>query len=323
MSQAAFTPPPEAAAPVLDLPPSKPQKTLMERMEKYQTKCVGRDMMLKSIVYTLRLATLHCGNNQKLLTKLQVLILNIIDTRMLFNQIKYINSARMTIKTLMAKDSKPTTTVIKVFTALSWFFRTFEQFFGDLGYVQKNWLTTEWSRQRLSWHYKFNKSISLTLNAIVELIKVLVLQGKISRANEAKRGANHRRVNSGAMDSFISSPSSSGPNLDRNHVSSPAAQEATPSGNQVSHFPNSPGTDPIPSPEKSPAQPSLKPQNVNHDVADLTHQRNRCTLFFLRNIADMIIYFQWVTWYQPNLRLCYLCGVFSGLVGVHLVWEDS
>lgn len=65
------------------------------------------------------------------------------------------------------------------------------------------------------------------------------------------------------------------------------------------------------------------PAELDEEIASLYYQRNRCFIFFLRNLCDMVVYFQWVTWYKPPPKLQYLCGFFSGAVGVKLVWEDT
>jgi hypothetical protein len=146
-------------------------------LERYLSKAVGRDMALKTIVYCLRLATVYTNPNDKERSDmLQTLILNIIDSRMLGNQWKYMGTFRGTVQSFL--NIGATEILPWMFATLTLFFRTFEQLFGDLGYMQKNWISS-WSRVRISWHYKFWKSMSLTCSAIVELIKIMKYRQQI------------------------------------------------------------------------------------------------------------------------------------------------
>lgn len=58
-------------------------------------------------------------------------------------------------------------------------------------------------------------------------------------------------------------------------------------------------------------------------ITDLKLKLRKSIILLIRNIGDMIIYYQWIEWYKPNRVLCGLCGMFSGLVGVYLVWTDN
>jgi hypothetical protein len=160
--------------------PTSPSRAALPNniaLEKYLSKAVGRDMALKTIVYFLRLGTVYTNpSNKAQLELFQTLILNIIDSRMLGNYGKYVGTGRSTLLSYMQMG---TTEVLPwMFGTLTLFFRGFEQFFGDLGYMQKNWMA-HWSRARLSWHYKFWKSMSLTCNAILEFIKILKYRQQI------------------------------------------------------------------------------------------------------------------------------------------------
>jgi len=146
-------------------------------LEKYLSKTVGRDMALKTIVYALRLVTVYTHpNNKEQLEFLQTLILNIVDSRMLANHWKYIGTFSGTVQSYFQLGS--TEVLSWMFSTLTLFFRTLEQIFGDLGYMQKNWMSA-WNRARISWHYKFWKSMSLTCSALVELIKIIKYQQQI------------------------------------------------------------------------------------------------------------------------------------------------
>eukprot|EP00388_Colpodella_angusta_P003677 GDKJ01012817.1.p1 GENE.GDKJ01012817.1~~GDKJ01012817.1.p1 ORF type:complete len:139 (-),score=17.11 GDKJ01012817.1:79-438(-) len=58
-------------------------------------------------------------------------------------------------------------------------------------------------------------------------------------------------------------------------------------------------------------------------ITDLKQKLRKSVILLIRNIGDMIIYYQWIENYKPNKVLCSLCGIFSGLVGVYLVWSDN
>ena len=58
-------------------------------------------------------------------------------------------------------------------------------------------------------------------------------------------------------------------------------------------------------------------------VTDLRQKLQKSILLWLRNVGDMIIYFQWIEAYRPNRVLASLCGIYSGAVGVYLVWTDN
>jgi hypothetical protein len=46
-------------------------------------------------------------------------------------------------------------------------------------------------------------------------------------------------------------------------------------------------------------------------------------LALLRNVCDMVCYFQWVTWYHPPKTLELSCGAVSGAVGAYFCWLSS
>ena len=46
-------------------------------------------------------------------------------------------------------------------------------------------------------------------------------------------------------------------------------------------------------------------------------------LALLRNMCDMVTYYQWVPWYHPAKPLELGCGVVSGAVGVYFCWLSS
>lgn len=58
-------------------------------------------------------------------------------------------------------------------------------------------------------------------------------------------------------------------------------------------------------------------------VGETRKPQVRSALFLLRNIADIIVYSQWISWYNPPKTLEYSCGLLSGTLGVLLVWCDT
>lgn len=240
-----------------------------EAIEKYLQKSVGRDMALKAIVYPIRLATVHCDQkNKDLIALLQRLILNIIDARMLSNSWKGISAYLAGFRAMMSSEAIPL--YQRVLVTLSFFCRAVEQFSGDVGYIQSH-VMTHWSRARISWHYKFWKTMSLTCCAFLELIKIVNLQQK-------------RR------------------NLRRCVTQSPLTTYAAAS-------------------KSFPTDPAVADKE-EEDRAALTAMK-WSALFLTRNICDCIVYYQWMESYRPNKTLEYLCGTFSGVVGVWLVWRDT
>eukprot|EP00331_Platyophrya_macrostoma_P001048 CAMPEP_0176406600 /NCGR_PEP_ID=MMETSP0127-20121128/962_1 /TAXON_ID=938130 /ORGANISM="Platyophrya macrostoma, Strain WH" /LENGTH=263 /DNA_ID=CAMNT_0017785745 /DNA_START=28 /DNA_END=819 /DNA_ORIENTATION=+ len=143
-------------------------------LDRYLQKAVGRDMMLKAIVYPIRLANYHAKTPEtgKILSQL---ITNIIDARMLSNSWKAISAYLSGYRTLMSSEVMPL--YQRVLLALSFFCRMVEQASGDLGYIQAH-LIKKWNKPRIVWHYKFWKTMSLTCSAILELIKIINIQTK-------------------------------------------------------------------------------------------------------------------------------------------------
>ncbi|ORC85577.1 uncharacterized protein TM35_000341890 [Trypanosoma theileri] len=42
-----------------------------------------------------------------------------------------------------------------------------------------------------------------------------------------------------------------------------------------------------------------------------------------RYICDMIVYYQWVPWYNPNKTLQYFCGALCGSLGSYTFWKET
>lgn len=235
----------------------------IETLDKYLQKAVGRDMLLKSIVYPMRLWSYHSKSPETAQT-LQQLILNIIDARMLSNAWKGIGAYLSGYRTAVSTEPMPW--YQRLLLSLSFFCRMLEQFSGDVGYTQKH-IMTHWKRERISWHYKFWKTMSLTCSAILEVIKIVTIQ--------AKRRQLRRYV-----------------------AQSPLT------------------TQPSEHPTEFPAA------TMDSEDNDLASSMRWSCLFLARNISDMIVYYQWMESYKANKNVEYLCGYFSGAVGVWLVWRD-
>jgi hypothetical protein len=241
---------------------------MSETLDKYLQKAVGRDMLLKSIVYPMRLWSFQ-SKSPETVQVLQQLILNIIDARMLSNAWKGIGAYLSGYRTAVSTEPMPW--YQRLLLSLSFFCRMLEQFSGDVGYTQKH-IMTHWKRERISWHYKFWKTMSLTCSAILEVIKIVNIQ---SKRRQLRR--------------FVAqSPLTASPSL------------------QPTEFPT--------------ANQTTSDEDRDSELAAAMRWS---ILFLMRNIADMIVYYQWIESYKANKNVEYLCGFFSGAVGVWLVWKDS
>jgi hypothetical protein len=316
-------------------PPPPNPGPFLQRLEIYMSKCIGRDMTLKTIVYFLRFAVLYT-QDAKREAMLNTLVLNIIDCRMLYNSAKFWGTFRTCINTVREDKSEA---FIKICTILSFFFRSLEQLSGDLGYLQKNVFTESWSRERCSWHYKFNKSISLMCCAIVESFKVLDLSEKLARARHRHEvRAIHVRAPSDSCSPTSGDqrpmPTAVAPGGLNGFLEPNAAHDSTAHGMKRSLSGAFNEWDYPALPEDLGLVRRTPPQSPIDDVDshvwpkhipehELERQRRRSVMFLARNIADIVVYSQWISWYHPWKHLEYACGVFSGAVGMYLVWEDS
>lgn len=148
-------------------------------MEAYLAKGVGCDMALKTTVYVLRLLWLHSSNGSLKRVQLEGIISDMMDCRMLYNTWKYIGTFWSSYRTCVVPTSQPLWLVCTA--ALSFFFRGFEQLSGDLAYLQRHW-KYGWNRLRLSWHFKFWKSLALICCAIVETRRIIDLRAELVTA---------------------------------------------------------------------------------------------------------------------------------------------
>eukprot|EP00760_Papus_ankaliazontas_P032256 PhM_4_TR5714/c0_g1_i1/m.16090 len=151
--------------------------------EKMLTHCVGRDMSYKVVVYIVRLTNVLSAPDSETHKITANLSGKITDTRMLINQWRYIGSTRDSLKTFLELPTEQDREIVpsRVFLGLSCFFRIFEQLAGDIGYYRRHNLIDFVERTRVSWHYKFWKTMSLFSGFISELLKLLLLRSKQRR----------------------------------------------------------------------------------------------------------------------------------------------
>lgn len=307
---------------------TKPRPPLPIVLAAYLRKYLGLDMALKTICYAMRLRMVWSADAAHR-DWLQILVLNIVDCRMLCNSMKHIFtfiSAYRAARTPL-KNTEFQTLVAKLCTVLSFFFRTFEQLFGDLGYLQKN-VFGHWSRDYLSRNYKKYKTFALVCNAILEAMK---LYPSFRRVVAPVIGESERRLRH--LRTFSSDTNQAAFFADAKGVA------WTPVVNGASRF--FPGwKSPLASPPPDPltvaaaagagnaftvvaprrqAEAALTP-SIAERMQDPTL---RSALFLTRNVADIIVYGQWVSWYNPPKTLEYCCGILSGALGVFIVWADT
>eukprot|EP00758_Cryptobia_borreli_P004980 Tbor_TRINITY_DN4688_c0_g1::TRINITY_DN4688_c0_g1_i1::g.14806::m.14806 len=227
----------------------------LDKAHRYQQEAVGVDMGLKSVVYTIRLISAINPGNDHIVSLCKELINAITECRMMSNQWKYIGVLRKMYRSFGTRGSL----LAEILTVIALGSRFFEQFVGDFGYIQKQWMH-HWSLSRISWYYKMFKTFSLFACACIEVMKLQSLRVKYVRS-----------------------------------VQSPVTA--------------------------SPIESSTCTINDEENSGEKIRSKMlRCCLLLARNIADMIIYFQWIECYNPNLLLQALCGMFSGISGIYLVW---
>ncbi|KEG12678.1 hypothetical protein DQ04_01521050 [Trypanosoma grayi] len=42
-----------------------------------------------------------------------------------------------------------------------------------------------------------------------------------------------------------------------------------------------------------------------------------------RYVCDMLVYYQWLPWYNPYKTFQYVCGSTAGILGIYVVWNDT
>jgi hypothetical protein len=144
----------------------------------YQKKGVGIDMMLKAVLNVARLCVLYSVDpaEKKKFFKIADAI---VECRMLCNFGRPGMTLRQGLCAFQKKDYMEFWHWL--FTCLSFFLRVPEQLSGDLNYLQKIVFRT-WSREKLSFFYRFFKSLSLTCCLLAELTRRSALETAILEA---------------------------------------------------------------------------------------------------------------------------------------------
>ena len=274
----------------------------LAKMTRYQQKAVGVDMNCKAAVYTLRLIVAMNPNNTDLCTRLNALVGAITEGRMLANQWKYFQTGKQFVHALGQRGKMPP--ALWFFSTMAFMMRTMEQLWGDCGLVCKRW-RHDWSLPAISTKYKFYKSWGLLCSAICELIKIVALRHRIRYIKGA-----------GSTTTGVSSPITNSPIL-------------------RSKFPTSDSNNKDDK-EKEMEEGSEEKENdketegvrtsefeITIEINEAHRQMQEHALLLLRNICDMIIYFQWIESYRPNKTLQALCGMYSGFFGIYLVWKGT
>lgn len=170
---------------------------LLDTIIEYRARSVGVDMVLKCFLNVFRLLG-HCStsteNQEKFLHVTDV----ILETRMLGNFGKPVLTFYQGLQKYKnhwkscsaCTDSKWGTNLCAILCFSSSLFRTLEQFFGDLGFLQKV-VVHQWSRKKLSFLFAFFKSFSISLALLTEIINYLALKKKMSRKKFCANGDCH------------------------------------------------------------------------------------------------------------------------------------
>eukprot|EP00758_Cryptobia_borreli_P015802 Tbor_TRINITY_DN6055_c1_g8::TRINITY_DN6055_c1_g8_i1::g.10582::m.10582 len=126
------------------------------------------DLRLKATLHTLRLITSLCYTNTARVEKINELVSVIIESRMMMNQWKYIETLRALYKYIitMGKGTDYNVWLLSVITLI---IRSFEQVIGDFGLARIRWFH-QWDEKRIGWFYQFFKSWTFLLSAVVEII---------------------------------------------------------------------------------------------------------------------------------------------------------
>jgi len=330
----------------------RPDPTTVAILDQYRRKYLGIDMVLKTLCYALRMRLHYTPESDKAQRDyVATLIDRIIECRMLCNSVKEPGTAKSAIVALTKAlgHDQPRTSfqrAIGVLTAMSFGFRVFEQLFGDLGFTQKI-VMQHWDRYYLSNKYKMFKTFSLLCCALLEINK---LRGPIrkwlarwakQRAAALQRQRNEEALGRGEMPRASScadlkregnSPVNGGDGMEETAsvITSPVpgtptasptmpstgnfALDRTITASTVLSEPASPHMGPAPGDEVAAAW----------DLVGLTRQPHvRSAIFLTRNIADLIVYSQWIDAWRPWKPLEYGCGMVSGGLGVLIVYLDT
>lgn len=150
------------------------------KMQAFLAKAVGVDMMWKTFAWGIRLAATQIRTNDNVFQfQMMEHVNHIIDFRILANHWKYIATFKSFVTAVTCRNCKDCrSSVVWILTVLSFWFRTLEQLSGDVGFFGR--YAFGWERKRTSWHYRFNKSLSLTMCFLIECFKIMKLSKEIS-----------------------------------------------------------------------------------------------------------------------------------------------
>lgn len=152
---------------------------LVEALIAYVRKGVGIDMTLKMLLGIVRLCMLY-SRDPAGPKKYFDMADTIVECRMLCNFGRPLLTLCLGLKALRKKGTLGVW--YWLLNALSYLLRVPEQFSGDLGFMQKI-VFSNWSRQKLSFFYRFFKSLSLTCCVAADLLQRPSLQVKAALAD--------------------------------------------------------------------------------------------------------------------------------------------
>lgn len=172
------------------LPPEVHRVPLVEALGDYQKKGVGVDMALKAVLNILRLQA-HYSADPEDKKKFFNAADAVVECRMLCNFGRPLLTLRQGIRSFRSRscyDFWPW-----LFLTLSYFLRVPEQLSGDLNYLQKT-ICHQWSREKLSFCYRFFKSWSLTCCLLTELLEQPHIRSKLARATSDMQARRVKRA---------------------------------------------------------------------------------------------------------------------------------
>ena len=275
----------------------------ISRWDKYRSKYVGLDMLMKTIGYLLRAKLIALTPGSQAHVDISKLLQSMVECRMLCNSMRHFGTLKTSFD--QWRNSVPGSDVnsarvsfaIRIITLWSLWFRTVEQIFSDCAFWNKSMFLTRLSRATISYNYKKWKSLSLACCVVIESYKALKARGALlklqSRADE---------IESRSMT----------PHADTGRSPVQQASPMHPSSRILSGFPC----------EQQQLQLHQQQQNMEKRSKLRTLLR-RSIMFLIRNICDLIIYSQWIPGYVCPKSLEAFCGIISGAFGVYLVWEDT
>ncbi|CCW70047.1 unnamed protein product [Phytomonas sp. Hart1] len=162
---------------------------LLEAVSAYQTKGVGVDMSIKSVLGIIRLLGLY-SKDTVLKQQYEQMADVMVECRMLCNFARMWITMRQLLQTYRLRCRMGA--IYNLFLCLSHLFRIPEQGFGDLSYLQKV-VFHHWSRQRLSFFYRFFKSFSLSCCLIAEIAHHRSIQQQISETTNPEKRIRYKK----------------------------------------------------------------------------------------------------------------------------------